>query len=269
MLCPDKTCMHWTSLLTAAYANVAVNMASCITFYNNTWYTCELWKYVFEVQVSQQITLVSHQRKSILTFVCHGHKNPIFSTSEITENDRSPIQFVSRKLKYKCRTTKVGPRVPRGPNSCDPWELWAPDMCLLCLYYSPLLLILTWFLQVLFCFNVNKFYMHSSPRASNVCTHYTVKLGKQHRQYVIVYRHGWTEAIGAPDRWGCGSMVTVLCAWSWLISSYISSTVNGFRFYTTLTARSRYRQFCSKQLQNSTKDSCSARPIAITHSKKF
>jgi len=83
---------------------------------------------------------------------------------------------------------------------------------------------------------VNKFCVHSSPQALNVCTHYTVKLEKQHRRFVIIYRHGWTEAIGAPDRWGCGSMVTVLCAWSWLMSSYISSTVNGFRFYTTLTA---------------------------------
>ena len=58
-------------------------------------------------------------------------------------------------------------------------------------------------------------------------------------QYIIhirnMYRHGWTDAIGPPARWGCGSMVTVLWAWSWLISSYISLSVNGFRFYATLS----------------------------------
>ena len=46
----------------------------------------------------------------------------------------------------------------------------------------------------------------------------------------LSYLQGWTDAIGGPGRLGWASMVTVFFAWSWLKSSYICSTVNGFLF---------------------------------------
>lgn len=45
------------------------------------------------------------------------------------------------------------------------------------------------------------------------------------------YLQGCTEAMGGPGKCGCVSIVTVFLTWSWLKSSYISSTVSGLRFW--------------------------------------
>lgn len=43
------------------------------------------------------------------------------------------------------------------------------------------------------------------------------------------YLHGCTEHMAGGGRWGWFSMVTVFFTWSWLMSSYIWSTVRGCR----------------------------------------
>lgn len=43
----------------------------------------------------------------------------------------------------------------------------------------------------------------------------------------IPHLHGWTEHMAGGGRWGWLSMVTVFFTWSWLMSSYICSTVSG------------------------------------------
>jgi len=53
------------------------------------------------------------------------------------------------------------------------------------------------------------------------------------RTVCVPHLQGWTEHMAGGGRWGWFSMVTVFFTWSWLMSSYIWSTLRGCRSWRT------------------------------------
>ena len=87
-------------------------------------------------------------------------------------------------------------------------------------------------------------------------THEDVRISEESAAFCkwlvhIYYLHGWTEHM-VTGKWGCVSTVTVFLAWSWLISSYICSTVKGFRFCREISTHQWLKKLRSELISGHT-----------------